>query len=229
MQVPVASYQGGLLETQGDARREHWKLFERRLDLCSQLGIATIVVACDVTVPLSQQSLDRVRHSLVEVAQAGEKQGVRIAVEFQATAVIGNNCQTMVAMVSEVGSPMLGICWDAFHYYVGPSKPEDLGMLTQQNLFHVQLCDLADVPRELAKDSDRILPGDGDIPLVDMVKHLQSIQYQGAVSIEILNPQIWQVPPRQFGEIGMTALLWRRRELRWFGVPATGPTRRAGS
>ena len=40
-----------------------------------------------------------------------------------------------------------------FHYYVGPSKPDDLGLLRRENLFHVQLCDVADVPRELAADA----------------------------------------------------------------------------
>src|SRR6185295_18833872 len=97
-------------------------------------------------------------------------------------------------------------CLDAFHYYVGPSKPDDLGLLRRENLFHVQLSDVADVPREFATDSQRILPGDGDIPLTPLVDRLREIQYDGYVSVELLNPQIWQIPPRQFGEIAMTAL-----------------------
>ena len=73
-------------------------------------------------------------------------------------------------------------------------------------MFHVQLCDLAETPRELATDAQRILPGDGDIPLAPIVARLGEIGYEGFVSIELLNPQLWQVPPRQFGEIGITAL-----------------------
>ncbi len=56
-----------------------------------------------------------------------------------------------------------------FHYYLGPSKFEDLGYLTVENLFHVQLADLAQLPRELATDADRILPGDGDFLLEPIV------------------------------------------------------------
>jgi sugar phosphate isomerase/epimerase len=78
--------------------------------------------------------------------------------------------------------------------------------VTSENLFHVQLCDVAGVPRELASDSDRILPGDGDFALAPIVDHLQRIDYTGGVSIELMNPQLWQVQPRQFGEIAMTAL-----------------------
>jgi sugar phosphate isomerase/epimerase len=93
-----------------------------------------------------------------------------------------------------------------FHYYVGPSKLEDLGYLDRANLFHVQLCDVADTPREFATDSDRILPGDGDIVLEPILDRLCDIGYEATVSIELMNPQIWQIPALQFGEIAITAL-----------------------
>jgi hypothetical protein len=40
----------------------------------------------------------------------------------------------------------------------------------------------------------------------DLVRRLGEIGYPGAVAIELLNPALWRVPPRQFGEIAMTAL-----------------------
>jgi 4-hydroxyphenylpyruvate dioxygenase len=206
MTAPVASYQGGLLASQGEQRRQAWQLFERRLELCRELKVQTIVVACDVPRPLDQQTLDRVQTSLVQVAQACGQRGLRAALEFQGSSAFGNNLQSAAAMIAEVGSPHLGICFDAFHYYCGPSKGEDLGYLTLQNLYHVQFCDLADVPRELAADGDRILPGDGDLPLSPIVARLKEIGYRGVVSIELMNQQLWQVPALQFGEIAMTAL-----------------------
>src|SRR5215831_11384309 len=45
MAIGAASFQGGLLVSQGDARREHWGHFARRLELCKSLGIKTLVVA----------------------------------------------------------------------------------------------------------------------------------------------------------------------------------------
>ena len=204
--LPVASFQGGLLASQGEARREAWDLFIRRLGLCRELGIGTIVVACDVPPPLSQTMIERVQASLVQVAQEAGRRGLRAALEFQADSAFGNNLQTAAMLVADVGSPHLGICLDAFHWHTGPSKTEDLGYLTATNLFHVQLCDLELAPRELARDSARILPGDGDIPLAPLIDHLRRIDYRGCVSLELLNPQLWQVPPRQLGEIGMTAL-----------------------
>ena len=66
--------------------------------------------------------------------------------------------------------------------------------------------DLADVPRELAKDGDRILPGDGDIPLASIIAHLRRIDYQGCVSLELMNPQLWQVSPLQLATTGLASI-----------------------
>ena len=206
MAMPVVSFQGGLLVSQGDARREHWQSFERRLALCRELGVQTLVVAGDIFGPVDELAFERVQASLREAAALAGKHGVRIALEFQARATLGNNLQTAAALVEAAGSPHVGLCLDVFHYYTGPSKAEDLGHLTRENLFHVQLCDLAGTMRELATDADRVLPGDGDFLLEPLVEHLRTIGYDGYVSVELMNPQIWQIPPRQFGEVAMTAL-----------------------
>lgn len=204
--APVASYQGGLLTSQADQRREHWDHFRRRLTLCRELGVRTLVVAADIAGPLTQTDLDRVQASLREAAGAAGSAGVRLALEFQGHAAFLNNLQTAAAVVGDVASPHLGICLDLFHFYVGPSKPEDLAYVSRDNLFHVQLCDLTGQARELAADGDRILPGDGHIPIEPVVRRLRDIGYGGAVSVELMNPQMWQIPARQFGEIAMTAL-----------------------
>jgi 4-hydroxyphenylpyruvate dioxygenase len=219
LMLSVASFQGGLVASQAEARREAWELFRRRLDLCRELSIGTIVVACDVltsrteqcSVPLSQQTIERVQVSLAQVAQEAGQRGIKAALEFQAGSSFGNNLQTAAALVNDVGSPHLGLCLDAFHWHIGPSKTEDLGYLTAANLFHVQLCDLAGTPRELAKDGHRILPGEGDIHLAPLIARLREIDYRGCVSVELMNPQLWQVPALQLADAAMASLrrvLW---------------------
>ena len=206
MQAPVASFQGGLLTSQGEARREHWEHFRRRLNVCHALGVSTLVVAGDMNGPLSPEDFERANLSLSQAAAIAGEYEIRVALEFQSQAVMANNLQTAAAIVAELGLPNLGLCFDVFHYYLGPSKFEDLAYLSPANLFHVQLSDLSGQARELAADADRILPGDGDFQLEPIVDHLRQIGYQGYVSLELMNPQIWQIPARQFGEIGMTAL-----------------------
>lgn len=206
VQTPVASFQGGLLTSQAERRVEHWDHFARRLDLCRQLGVEVLVIAGDVTGPLTQQDLERATMSLRQAAEQAAARRVLLALEFQSSAVFANNLQTAIAWLQQVGHPSLGLCLDTFHYATGPSKPEDLADLTGENLFHVQLSDLSGKPRELAADADRILPGDGDLVLQPIIDRLRKIDYQRYVSVELMNPSIWQVPPLSFGEIGITAL-----------------------
>lgn len=206
MEAPVASFQGGLLTSRADARREAWDLFAQRLGLAGGLGVSTFVISDSVQGPASEQDIDRFRKSLRLAAEQAAAAGVRLALEFQAHSLFCNNVRTAVALVEEVGSDHLGICLDAFHYEVGPSKEADLGLLTRENLFHVQFSDLADTIREFAADADRILPGDGDVALGSIVERLRSIGYSRHVSVELMNPRVFQVPSRSFGEIAMTSL-----------------------
>lgn len=187
-------------------RREHWQHFQKRLELCQALGIGTLVIAGDVLGPIGEQDFQRMRVSLVEAAAKAGERSVRLALEFQAKATYPNNLQSAAGLVAEIGSPQLGLCLDVFHFFVGPSKESDLAYLSAENLFHVQVCDLTGQPREFAADGDRILPGDGDFPLGVVVDRLREIEYGGAVSVELMNPAIWRIPPRQFGEVAMTAV-----------------------
>src|SRR5438128_5244070 len=47
MTLAAASYQGGLLLSQGEQRKAHYDHFRRRLDLCQQFGIGTMLVVAD--------------------------------------------------------------------------------------------------------------------------------------------------------------------------------------
>ena len=67
--APVASFQGGILESQGERRAESWQLFRKRAELCRLLGVETLVVACDVPPPLTQIVIERVQVSLQQAAQ----------------------------------------------------------------------------------------------------------------------------------------------------------------
>ena len=73
MTAPVVSFQGGLLTSQGDYRKEHWASFTRRLGICQQLGVETMVVAGDIAPPLDQQTFDRIQVSLADAARLAQR------------------------------------------------------------------------------------------------------------------------------------------------------------
>jgi sugar phosphate isomerase/epimerase len=206
MTLAAASYQGGLLLSQGEQRMAHYDHFKRRLDLCQSFGISTLLVAVDFVDKVDATGLERALVSLKQAAQWAATFNVRLALEFRGSATFCASLDTAVALVAQCGEPNVGVNLDVFHYYTGPSKFEDLGLLTPANLAFVQLSDLIGVPRELATDADRILPGEGDFHLGPILRQLRAVGYDGWVSLELLNPRLWQMKVSQVAELGWQAL-----------------------
>src|SRR5438552_15509152 len=83
MTLAAASYQGGLLLSQGQQRKAHYDHFRRRLDLCQQFGIGTLLVVADFVQQVDQTSLERAVVSLKQAALWAAGFDVRLALEFR--------------------------------------------------------------------------------------------------------------------------------------------------
>jgi sugar phosphate isomerase/epimerase len=206
MTLAAASYQGGLLLSQGESRQAHYDHYKRRLDLCQSFGIPTLLIAADFVEQMERTDLERAIVSLAQAAQWAAAFDVRLALEFRGRATFCSSLDTALALITACGQPNVGVNLDVFHYYTGPSKFEDLRLLSKDNLAFVQVCDLAGVPRELATDTDRVLPGEGDFRLRPIVEHLRAIGYEGWVSLELMNPILWQIKNSQVAELGLESV-----------------------
>lgn len=206
MTLAAASYQGGLLLSQGEQRHAHFDHFRSRLDLCQQFGIPIMLVVADFVEAPDRTSLDRALVSLKQAAQWAGGFGVRLALEFRGSGRFCASLDTALALVGGCGEANVGVNLDVFHYYTGPSKLEDLTHLNPDTLAFVQLSDLAGTPRELATDSDRILPGEGDFQLQPILECLRRIGYAGWVSLELMNPTLWKMKPATVAEMGLKAM-----------------------
>ena len=206
MTLAAAAYQGGLLLSQGEQRKAHYDDFRKRLDLCQQFGIKTLLVAADFTAKIDQTDLSRALVSLKQAAQWAAGFEVTLALEFRGQNTFCASLDTALALVTECGEPNVGVNLDVFHYYTGPSKFEDFAHLSVDRLAHLQLADLAGVARELATDADRVLPGDGDFQLAAILDVLRQLGYDGWISLELFNPTLWRANPQQVAEIAFTSL-----------------------
>ncbi len=218
----AAAAQGGLLCSRGAERESHWTYFKHRLALLEELGISLLLVTPDFVPQATAQDYLRAAAALGEAAEQAAGFGVRLALEFQKSSPFCACLETAMALIDQAKAGDTGICLDVFHFFTGPSKTEDLAALTPQNLAWVQVCDLSGTPRELAGDSDRILPGEGDFPIVPIIDRLAQIGYDGHVSLEVLNPHLWQVNPDRLADLGRQALS------RVLGRWETGPAESRG-
>jgi sugar phosphate isomerase/epimerase len=200
-----AASQGGLLTPIEHEREAHWSHFRRRLEILRELEVGTLVITPDFVTEPRGDAIARALQSLVDAASLAAEHQVRLALEIQSTSKFGASLDTALAFIQQSGAEDVGVCLDLFHYYTGPSKFEDCAYLSRENLAWVQLSDLSGIPRELAGDSDRILPGDGDFQLEPILDHLARIGYDGFASLEVLNPQFWQIPADRVAYAGYHA------------------------
>src|SRR5262245_29498813 len=151
--LAAAAYQGGLPPSQGGQRNAHFDHYRRRLVLCEAFKIGTLLVVADFARAVEQTDLERAVVSLRQAAQWAAGFGVRLALEFRGSDTFCASLDTALALVAQCEEPNVGGNLDVFHYYKGPSKFEDLSLLTPANLAFVQVADVAGVPRELATDA----------------------------------------------------------------------------
>jgi sugar phosphate isomerase/epimerase len=75
------------------------------------------------------------------------------------------------------------------------SKFEDLDMIRPGEIAHIHFQDILDTPRELIDNNGRVIPGDGQAPVVPILKKLAEKQYRGVLSVELFLMELTQGDP----------------------------------
>jgi sugar phosphate isomerase/epimerase len=74
-----------------------------------------------------------------------------------------------------VGRKSLGIALDTFHMHVAGSRPEDVAHLRPRWIGLVRIADAPAGDPETLRDAHRLPPGDGVIPLADIVSRVRAL------------------------------------------------------
>lgn len=133
--------------------------------------------------------------------------GVQVGFEFLGFPTCSvNTIRAARGVVDAVGDPRVGLVIDAFHFYVGGSRLEDLEGLDGSRVFIVHLDDAeAGDPTGLT-DAQRLLPGEGVIPLGALMARLQAAGYRGVYSLELFRPEYWAWDPGELARRGLEAM-----------------------
>ena len=109
-----AAYQGGLLLSQGEARREHYQQLQERLSLCQQFGVQTLIIAPDFADMPTPQDWQRAEVSLKQAAQLASSYQVRLALEFQSPSRWCTCCPRRWPSWLRLTNPTSGSVWTCF-------------------------------------------------------------------------------------------------------------------
>lgn len=134
--------------------------------------------------------------ALKDMGEIGYRYGVRIGFEFLGFADCSvNTLGTAREIVETLNHPSVGLVLDAFHFHAGGSTWGMLEGLDPERLLVVHLDDAEDLPPSRLTDAHRLLPGDGVIPLRDLVRRLDTLGYTGVYSIELFRPEYYAWDP----------------------------------
>jgi len=185
--------QPGLLFARGAQLHDIRDQFARRLEQCQALGAAHLVITPgpgQLPEQPSVAALDEAADNLRFAAERAAAHGVGLGIEFLKGARLVNNLPTALWLADRVDHHSVGVVVDTFHLYAGLSKLEDLALLahTPERLFFVHVNDVpGGKPRELWTDPDRVLPGEGSVPVTAILAAIRDTGYTGYASLELFN------------------------------------------
>lgn len=170
-------------------------------ELCraaAELGCPYVVV---VPSPLpAGTGAEEVRRESVDVlrelSDLARPTGVKLAFEFLgfgwcSVSRLGECCR----IVGEADRENVGLVLDSFHFHAGGSALSDIDELDPEKLFLFHINDAEPRPLAELSDAHRLLPGEGIIPLVELVRRLAARGYHGPASIELFRPEYWEQDP----------------------------------
>lgn len=193
----------GWAEVEGEAFAEVLEDCRKRMDQAAFLE-SPIIVASP---PIGAVNLEQATSRYAQLLHLGRQVGVKPAMEFLGFSDGVNTLSQALAIAEGTEDPEATVVADVFHLMRGPGSIDDLLTLSSDRLAIVHLNDLPATPppREQA-DADRVMPGDGIADLPRVVAHLRSIGYQGPLSLELFNRDLWAQDPADVARRGLERL-----------------------
>ena len=99
--------------------------------------------------------------------------------------------------------PNIGLLVDVWHWYHAGATTADILAAGKDRIVHVHLSDCPKMPPEQVRDNQRVLPGEGVIPLVEFFQALQKAGYTGGVSPEPLGRIPKDMPAEAGARLGL--------------------------
>ena len=190
----------------GEAIDEEYHLHldeaKRRMELAARLKSPYIVA----TPPRQPCDLGQVSQRYRDLLEIGRQTGVKPTFEYISFFRSAFQLEHAWQVVQAVNEPDATLILDAFHTWNSASKL-DLKSIPVDRISHYHIDDAdPNKPACSQTDPDRVMIGEGPIDLKNEIHTLREMGYQGAVSLELFNKQLWERDPREVLRIGFERL-----------------------
>ena len=145
---------------------------------------------------------------LRELSEIAAPHGVQLAFEFLgfgwcSVRTLGQCWE----IVRETDRANVGLVIDTCHFYAGRSELRTIEQLDPLKILIFHINDVEERPLDTIEDAHRLLPGEGVIPLDDILTRLRQIGFDGLCSIELFRPQYWERDPVELATAARAATM----------------------
>jgi len=145
---------------------------------------------------------------LRELSKVAELYGVKLAFEFLGFSWCSvRTLDQCWKIVQEADRANIGLVIDTCHFYAGGSELHSIEEVDPSKIFIFHMNDVEERPLDTIEDAHRLLPGEGVIPLGDILGRLKQIGFDGLCSIELFRPEYWERDPAELAAAARAATL----------------------
>ena len=179
---------------------------KRRMELAARFKSPWIVA----TPPRLECDLGQLARRYRDLLDIGRKAGVKPTFEYIGFFKSAWKLEHAWQVVQEANDPDATLILDAFHTWNSQSSIELLRQIPVERISHYHIDDARkDKPALTQTDPDRVMLGEGCIDLQGEIQILKDKGYNGTVSLELFNPDLWKQDPAEVLKVGYE----RMREL----------------
>src|SRR6201994_3988786 len=189
-------------------RAQAFRRAEKKFDLMAELGTDLLLVCSNVS-PHALGGIDRAASDLHELGERASARGLRVGFEALAWGRYVNDYRDAWEIVRRANHPAIGLILDSFHT-LAPGFPVDqITAIPADKIFLVQLADAPQLDLDVLSWSRhfRCFPGQGNLPVREFMRAIDTTGYKGPLSLEIFNDQFRAQSTREVALDGMRSLL----------------------
>ena len=182
--VRVSSIQwpGGFTGSEGQTFRESLEDAYEAIDIAEQLDCPLVVLR---TGSRAGHTLSHARRliqlALAELAPAAQAVGVSLAIKMtQAEAGFLTSLDDALPILEDSGSPNVGLAIDLWSHSEGLISSQRNSSLLER----IKIVSVADRVKNASSSHERLPPGFGDLPLVELLRHVAESGYCGEVEFD---------------------------------------------
>jgi sugar phosphate isomerase/epimerase len=174
-------------------------VWKRRCEQFATIGLQKIYCPSTTNRPVTAEDFKATPGCIREAGDIARQFNLTAMIEFARTSTHLSTLRSTLTVIREAAHSNVRPMLDFFHFWSGMSKFEDLDMIRPGEIAHVHFQDILDTPRELMTNNGRVIPGDGQAPVVPILRKLAEKQYSGPLSVELFLMELQQGDPFDVG------------------------------